>query len=123
MKSDSVYHVISWNWHKARRRVKSIGAAETLAAGDAVDIGKILEKAYATILQGQVDLVIVVDTKDIYTTLSTQRELLDKSIRRDVGVIRFEIETKTVAEFVWILRKLIFVDNDTKFDCSLIWAT
>lgn len=46
LKSNPIFHVASWISHKARRPVKSIGADETLAAGEEIDIGKTLVKTY-----------------------------------------------------------------------------
>lgn len=120
MQSESIFHVISWNLHKARRPVKTIGVAETLAAGDAIDICKIITKAYAMILRVQANLIIAVNSKDLFTTAFTQSQSLDKSIRRDVGVIHFEFGTKTVSEFVWIPGKLNIANAGTKFDSPLV---
>lgn len=38
----SVFHTLSWSSHKSKRPVKSTGAAEILAAGEAIDEGKVL---------------------------------------------------------------------------------
>jgi len=38
--SGSVFHTLSWTSHKSKRPVKSIGADEILAAGEAIDEGK-----------------------------------------------------------------------------------
>lgn len=41
-KLGSIFHVLSWSSHKSKRPVKSIGASEILAAGEAIDEGKLL---------------------------------------------------------------------------------
>lgn len=40
MAACSIYYIISWSSHKAKHPVRSIGAAEILAAGEAIDKGK-----------------------------------------------------------------------------------
>lgn len=90
----STFHTLSWTSHKSKRPVKSIGAAETLAAGCAIDEGKMLAKSYQTLLNVDVDLIVAVDSNDLWETLSTCRASNDKSIRADVSVIRYEFETK-----------------------------
>lgn len=67
----SVFHVISWSSHKARSPVKSTGAAEVVVAGEAINIGKSLVKSYRVLFNRPIDLVIIVDSKDFYTTLTT----------------------------------------------------
>ena len=37
LQKDSIVHTLSWTSHKSKRPVKSVGAAETLAAGEAID--------------------------------------------------------------------------------------
>lgn len=96
--------------------MKSIGAAEKLAAGNAIDIGKILTRAHAMMLRVQVDLIIAVDSKDLFTTRSTQLQSLGKSICGDVGVIRFEFGTKIVSEFVGFPGKRNIADVGKKFE-------
>ena len=45
-KAGSVFHTLNWFSHKSKRPVKSIGAAEILAAGEAIDEGKVLANSY-----------------------------------------------------------------------------
>lgn len=69
----SVYHTLSWTSHKPKRPVKSIGSAEIYAAGEAIDEGKVLAKAYERLLGVKTHLWVVVDSRDLFTTLSTCR--------------------------------------------------
>lgn len=41
-KFNSTFHVILWSSHKARLPTKSVGAAETLVAGETIYVGKTL---------------------------------------------------------------------------------
>lgn len=87
---------------KSNRPVKSIGAAEIVAAGEAIDEGKVLVKAYEALLKIPINLFIVVDSKYVYKTLSTCGNSIDRSIRGDVSVIRYEFETKNVNRVIWV---------------------
>ncbi len=68
--------------------MKSVGSAETLAAGASIDEGKLLVKAYERLLNVGINLLIAVDSKDLYDTLSSCRKATDRSIRSDVSVRR-----------------------------------
>ena len=61
-----------------------------------------LVQAYQTLLNLDVDLLIVVGTKDLYDSLFTCRNSTDKSIRADVSLIRYEFETYKINRIVWI---------------------
>ena len=106
--------------HKARRPVKSTAAAEILAAGEAIDDGKMLTQTLSILLGRKIELLIVLDSKDLFTSLSTQRNSIDKSVRGDVNVIRFEFEVGNVAEFIWVPGSKNIADPCTKADSPLI---
>lgn len=116
---NSTFHTLSWMSHKSRRPVRSIAAAEVLAASEAIDEGKILKSTFSTLLSSPVRLVIIVDSKDLYTSLSTRRNSVDKSIRADVNLIRFEYEMRTVDEFCWVPGAVNLADPGTKTDSPL----
>ena len=85
-------HLISWSSHKSKRPVCSIGSAEILAAGEAIDEGKVIKRVIGKVHNFNPDLIVVVDSKDLFTSLSTKRDSIDKSIRPDVNVIRFDLK-------------------------------
>jgi len=118
-KEGSVFHTLSWMSKKSVRPVRSIGSAEIIAAGIAIDEGKILVKAYETLLKSKLDLRIAVDSKDLWDSLSSCHEPTDKSVRADVNVIRFEFETKNVTNMTWIPGKLNLADPMTKKDSPI----
>lgn len=120
MNAKSVFHTISWSSRKSKRPVKSIGAAETLSAGEAIDEGKLLAKTFEFLLNVQVPLWIAVDSKDLFTTLSTCRNSVDRSIRGDVSVIRYEFETGAVSKMIWIEGKTNLADPGTKPNSPLV---
>lgn len=120
LRAGSIFHAISWTSHKAHGPVHSTGAAEIMAADEGVDIGKILTRVYKTLLQVAINLIVVVDLKDLYTALTTQRQSIDCSIRGDVGVIGFEFDIENITKIVWIPGKLNPADVGKKFDSPLI---
>lgn len=74
MDRDAIFHPIFWMSHKAKRPVKSVPAAEILAASEAIDEGKIITIAFKEILSIEIEFDICVDSKDLFTSLSTQRK-------------------------------------------------
>ena len=116
---DSTFHTISWMSHKSKRPVRSIAAAEILAASAAIDEGKILKSTFSLLMATPIQLVIIVDSKDLYTSLSTHRNSIDKSVRADVNVIRFEYEMGNVDQICWLPGSLDFADPATKTDSLL----
>lgn len=115
----SVFHVLSWTSQKSKRPVKSIGAAETLSAGSAIDEGKLLAKTYHRLFGIEIDLMLAVDSNDLYETISTCRVSTDKSIRADISVIRYEFETHNLNCMVWIPGRANLADPLTKPDSPL----
>ena len=114
LEQGSIFHTIQWHSHKSKRPVKSIGAAEILAAGEGIDEAKFLTNAYKALLGVHIDLQLVVDSKDLYDSLSTCRNSIDRSIRVDVSVIRYEFETHKVNKISWIPGKVNLADPLTK---------
>lgn len=75
-----------------------------------MEIGKTLANIYGLLLGLKIDLVVTVDSKDLSTTLTTQRQSIDCSICGDVTVILFESEIKNVSKIIWIPGELIPAD-------------
>ena len=119
VKKGCVFHALSWISHKSKRPVKSVGAAEILAAGEAIDEGKLLKFAVSTLLPFTIDFMLVVDSRDLYNTLSTCRNSADRSIRADVSVIRYEFESENVSRIMWVPGKVNLADACTKQNSPL----
>ena len=119
---DSQFYVLSWSSHKSKRPVKSVGAAEILAASEAIDEGKVLKQALSTLLGIPLRLIIALDSLDLFTALSTQKNSIDKSIRADVNVIRYEYETQHADDMIWIPGRVNLTDPGTKTDSPLTQA-
>jgi len=118
----STVHVLSWSSRKSKRPVKSIASAETLAVGEAIDEGKLLRNAFERLLNIEIELVIILDSKDLFDTLSTCRNATDRSIRADVNVIRFEFETRAVSRMIWTTGATNLADPLTKHNSPLTQA-
>lgn len=97
-----IFHVLSWSSRKSRRFVKSSGSTEILACGDAINEGKSVADGLRVLLNKEVPFIVAVDSKDLFNALCTLRNAADKSIRVDINVIRYELETQKVHKMVWI---------------------
>lgn len=119
LKEDSTFHCLSWMSHNSKRPVPSTVAAEILAAAEAIEEGKILKSALSTVFAIKVRLIVAVDSKDLYTTLSTLRNATDRFIRADVNMVRFDFETGNIDEVVWIPGSVNPADPGTKLNSPL----
>ena len=119
MRNESIYHAISWMSYKARRPVKSVPFAEIFAAAEGIDEVKTITKAYSELLDMEIKVRIAVDSNDLFTSLSTQKNSIDKSIRGDVSCIRFEFQTGAVETISWIPGQANLADPLTKKDSCL----
>lgn len=93
-----------------------------MAAEEAIDVGKSFEHCYRTLRDLPMNLIISVDSKDLYSALSTQRLSTDKAMRGEIGIIRYEFEIGAISEHIWIPGKLNTVETRTKFDSTLVPA-
>lgn len=76
--------------------MKSVGATKILAAGKAIDEGKLLANAYKTFFGTHIDLIVATDSKDFFSTMSTCHNSVDRCICGDASVIRHENDTNKV---------------------------
>lgn len=119
MKHDAIYHVLSWISYNSKLPVKSVPAAEILAATEGIDERKMLSQAYSELMGLNIKMRLCVDSKDLFTSLSTQRNSVDRSIRGDVSCIRFEFQTGTVDTISWVPGNVTLADPLTKKDSQL----
>lgn len=92
----SPLHVLTWKSQKSKRPVRSIGLAQTIAAGAVIDEGKFFAASFLALLNVETKLQVCVDSKDLWDSLTTCHESTDKSVKANVSVIRYEFETKNV---------------------------
>lgn len=88
---------MSWSSFRWKQPVKSIDVAELWAAGEAIDEGKILARALAAVHGTHIPLIMALNSKDIFTLLSTLRNSIDNFMRSDVNLIRYDFETKSIS--------------------------
>lgn len=110
LKKGSAFHALSWSLQKPSRPIKSVGAAEILGSGEATDDGKVLVKAYETLLRLGTDWGAIVDSKDLYNTFTACRKSTDRSVRADGSVITYEFETGKVISMISIPENLNIAD-------------
>ena len=119
LKSGAIFHTASWSSFVSKRPVKNVPAAEIFAAGHGIDMGKAVAHAYSQILNMIIPVRLCVDSKDLFTSLSTQRNSIDRSIRGDVASIRYEFQVGNVRQISWIPGKINLADVLTKKDSPL----
>lgn len=81
----------------------SIAASEVLAASEAFNEVIQIACTYSSVLGFNVPLRVLVDSKDLFKSLSTCRAQENKSIRSDLELLRYYHETKQLCELIWIL--------------------
>ena len=118
----STFHTVSWSSRKSDKPVKSIGAAKIPAASDAIDEGNVMKKAFEVLLNINVRLILAVDSKNLYESLSTTHQSSDRSIRAEFSVIGYEFETHNIDQISWIPGKVNLADAVTKQDRCLFQA-
>lgn len=64
----------------SKHPVKSVGAAKILTAGEAIDEGKILKSVLSILLVAHLRLFVSLGSRNFFSSLSTQRNSIDKSI-------------------------------------------
>lgn len=67
----------------------------------------------------EIDQFVAVDSKDLFDPFSTCRNSMDRSIRADVSVVRYEFETKNIDRMIWIPGKTNLADPLTKTNSPL----
>lgn len=110
---------MSWSLHASKRPVTSIAASQVLAAGEAVDEGIVLKQIFSTLLDINVELIIALDSSNIYISLKTQRKAAICSVRSNVNYNRYAFERGHANPVLWISGRLILTDPGTKSESPL----
>ena len=74
--------------NRLKRPVKLVASAEILGTSDDAYEAYLIKDAYCRLLGVNFPLSIIVNTKDLYETISTKCPPTDKSIKRDVASLR-----------------------------------
>lgn len=90
-----------------------------LAADEGIEDAKVIASAYSELMDMDIGVRLFADSKDLFTSLPTQKNSIDRSIRDGFGSIRYEFQSGAVEEISWIPRSTILVDPPTKKVSSL----
>lgn len=99
--------------------MRSVPAAEILAASEGIEPGKEVAACYRELCNADVREDIVVDSKDLFSTIYIQRNSTDRSIRGDVWAIRFVSAKNYVCNISWILGRCNIADVLAEVDSPL----
>lgn len=78
-----------------------------------------LATTLSTIFGTSIPLHVTLHSKDLLSSLSTKLNSIDKSIRSDVNVIRFQSERSNESHFIWIPCRKNRAGPGTKYDSPL----
>lgn len=115
----SYSHPLECSSQKLQRPIRSVGAAETLACEETIDGGKVLARSVGFCLGIDVELTVVLDSKDLFDCLYKQRSNFDMFIRAGLRAIRHEIEMSSVRRFIWILSRENLAEPGSKSNSPL----
>lgn len=91
-----------------------------MAESEEIDEVKGLTPAVSSLLLNiEVDLMISVDSKNFYTSLSTHRNSIDQSLRAEVNCIIFEFEIHSISRMFWMAGQQNRVDPLSKTESPL----
>lgn len=93
---DSILHCASWLSHRSKPPAKSASTAVSLAAVEAINEDKILATTYSELLDMRIGIHLCLCSDDLFSSLSTQRNFIDRSIRADVDCIRYQFQLANV---------------------------
>lgn len=85
-----------WMSHKSKRPLESVVAAEILVASEAFNEVRIIAHAYQQLLSVQINIQVCVDSWDIFTSLSTPKNSVDRSIRRIFASLSYAFQVGIV---------------------------
>lgn len=88
-----MFHAISWSSNNAGRSIKSSTSEEVLAAAFGSDEAKPIDNVYTELLGTPVGIIIVVESMDLFNTISASHLPAHRSIRGDVATLRYDFET------------------------------
>lgn len=114
--------MLSWISHKSHRPVKSIEAAKILVVPYEIDEGMILKRLFRAILGLRINFVVALDSRELSTSLLTQYNSIDKSIRADVNCICYKSDVINCNERISFPENGNLADPGTKTDSPLTQA-
>ena len=100
--NSSIFHPIFFSSRKQRRSATSSVAAETIAASSTLGSAFALQSAYYEVTGTRLPITLAVDSKGLHEALSTEHNVTDKAIRKDIDMLRRDYEAGILDEIVWI---------------------
>lgn len=116
--SAAAFHPLSWSSHKQSRVARSSSAAEILAIVEAEEFGATLCIALEKISGRRVPHQLIVDSKSLFDTITTQHESKDFRLRQAVRSLRERYELGEISTLRWIAGKANPADALTKRGAS-----
>lgn len=78
--------------HKLKRLVGSVEAEEIIVAAECIDEGIVFKLAVSKLLCFTIDLTVVLGSKNLYLSPTTQRLSIDRSVRADVNFYKYQFK-------------------------------
>lgn len=118
----SYYHTVSWTSRKYKPPVKSVAVGKILAAGEGRDEENMLKRSYVLLHRLKIELLVLLEAKDFYTALSTQRQFVNRSVGADANYILYQFGIGNADGTCWIPDRLCLADSGIKTDSLLTKA-
>lgn len=74
------------------------------------------------VLRIRILLHLMIDCKNLYTSLSSKKNHIEKSIRADMNCFRLEFQRFNVVRIIWVPWKINPADTGTMSDILFAWA-
>ena len=114
----AAFHPLAWSSHKQSRVARSSSAAEILAIVEAEEFGGALRNALERICGRKMTHELIVDSKSLFDTITTQHETKDFRLRQAVQSLRERYELGEITTLRWIAGKVNPADALTKRTAS-----
>ena len=97
-----IFHTIGYVSRSQKRLSQSSAAAETIAATMEFGYASNLQRAYLQLNGSRLPLTLVLDSKGLHTSFSTEREPRDPSVMSDVAILREAYVTGEIDVIAWV---------------------
>ena len=104
---------LGWNSTRLKRVVRSALAAETLSMCDGCELSFFIAAMAKEILNSQIPLYVVTDSRSLYEALGSTKQLTDKRLRLEVYALREMVEEGDI-KVMWVEGSKQLSDTLTK---------
>ncbi len=117
------YNVLSWGSHKARRKVQSTLAAETLAMLSGLDealyLANVITELYCgDYVHSKIPIIAYTDSKSLHENIHSTKQVSEKRLRVAVAEIEEMLSAGSVTEIRWVPAHLQIANCLTKRGAS-----